>query len=288
MDDETAATTAQEPGATQGFEAAAEAAAKTAEPAATQEGAVTGEGTEEPKVPSTIEEFLASERHLDALAGARTAAVEEATPNIHRDAKSAAMREFDSSYQRTEANMGNLAKSGQGMSRSLRDAVDGLVEAGGDARQLQRGLQRVIDDNPGFIDMVNSAMFGQGQDSTLRKLAAESGDPNLMSDMYIKLQNDPGMGDVGFAREMLDRLTEARMDSRVKEAVGKALTPKDEEITRLTAELNRLKGQVRTDGPTTLPGSAGGGNRYAEMTAEERAKLTNEERDRAVAAQLNR
>lgn len=286
MDDETAATTVQEPVATdEGFRGAAQAAEPTPEPAATQEGAVTGEGTEEPKVPSTFEEFMSSERHLTALAGARTAAVEEAKPDIHREAKSAAMREFDPSHQRTEAAVGDLAKTGQGMGRSLRDAIESAGEGGGDARTMQRSIQRVIDDNPGFIDMVNSSMYGQGQDAALRKLATESGDPHLLADVYLKLKNDPSMGDVGFAREMLDRLTEARMGSRVKEAVDTALTPKDEEIGRLTAELNRLKSQTRTEGPVGLGGSAGGGKLYKDMTAEERAKLTDAERDRAVAAQ---
>lgn len=290
MDDETAATTVQEPVATdEGFRGAAEAAEPTPKPAPTQEGAVTGEGTEEPKVPSTFEEFETSERHLTALAGAKTAAVEEARPEILREAKSAAMREFDPSHQRTEAAVGDLAKTGQGMGRSLRDAIELAGEGGGDARTMQRSIQRVIDDNPGFIDMVNSSMYGQGQDAALRKLATESGDPHLLADVYLKLKNDPSMGDVGFAREMLDRLTEARMGSRVKEAVESALKPKDEEIASLTAQLNQVKGTTRTDGPTKLEGSAGGGNRYADMTAEERAKLTDEERDRLVAAQtLNR
>ena len=246
MDDDTAATTVQEPEVTQ----------ETAEPAPTQEGTATGEGAEEPKVPSTFEEFESSERHLTALTGARSAAVEEATPNILREAKSAAMREFDSSHQRTEAHLSDLAKTGQGMSRSLRDAIESVGESG-DARTMQRSIQRVIDDNPGFIDMVNSSMYGQGQDAAPRKLADESGDPHLLSDVYLKLKNDPGLGDRGFAREMLDRLTEARMGGRVKEAVEKALKPKDEEIAKLKAALNQDKAKTRQEGPAKLEGSAG-------------------------------
>ena len=260
MVDEKAATPVQEPVATEeGFRGAAEAAETPSEPAATQEGAVTGEGAEEPKVPSTYEEFEKSERHLTLLAEARTAAVEEAKPDTLREAKSAAMREFDPSHQRAEAHLSELAKTGQVMGRSLRDAIESVGE-GGDVRQMQRAIQRVIDDNPGFIDTVNSSMFGQGQDQALRRLADESGDPNLLADVYLRLRNDPGMGDRGFAREVLDRLTEARMGGRVKEAIDKAIKPKDEEIARITAQLNQTKGKVRTEGPEKLPGSAGGGD----------------------------
>jgi hypothetical protein len=256
MEEKEAATAVQEPVATEeGFRAAAEAAS---EPAATQEGAVTGEDAKEPKVPSTFEEFESSERHQTALTGARTAAVEEAKPDILREAKSAAMREFDPSHQRAEAHLGDLAKTGQGMGRSLRDAIESVGE-GGDARQMQRVIQRVIDDNPGFIEMVNSSMHSTGMDSALRRLADESGDPNLLSDVYLRLKNDPNMGDKGFAREFLDRLTEARMGGRIKEATEEAVKPKDEEIASLKATLNQNKGKARTEGPEKLPGSAGGG-----------------------------
>ena len=252
MDDEKAATTVQEPEVT-----------PEAEPAATveeTEATATGEGTEEPKVPSTVEEWESSERHQTALTGARTAADEEATPTIHREAKSAAMREFDPSHQRTEAAISDLAKTGQGMGRSLRDAIELAGEGGGDAKTMQRSIQRVIDDNPGFIDMVNSSMYGQGQDAALRKLADESGDSNLLSDVYLRLKNDPGMGDRGFAREVLDRLTEARIKDRFisKEASEKALKVKDDEIAKLKAGLNRDKAKINEEGPTKLPVSAGG------------------------------
>jgi hypothetical protein len=257
MEDDKAATIVQEPEVTQGFEAAAEAAEKSAEPAATKEGAVTGEGTEEPKVPSTYEEYEQSERFSTAMAERKAAFIEEARPEIHREAKSAAMREFDSSHQRAEAHLSDLAKTGQGMGRSLRDAIESVGE-GGDVRQMQRSIQRVIDDNPGFIDVVNSSMYGQGQDAALRRLADESGDPNLLPDVYLRLKNDPGLGDRGFAREILDRLTEARMGGRIKEAIEKAVKPKDEEIAKLTAQLNQTKGKSRTEGPEKLPGSAGG------------------------------
>ncbi len=248
MEDEKAATTAQEPEVTQ----------ETAESAATEEATATGEGTEEPKVPSTFEEFESSERHQTSLTGARTAAVEEAKPDILREAKSAAMREFDPSHQRAEAQLSDLAKTGQGMGRSLRDAIESVGE-GGDPRTMQRAIQRVIDDNPGFLEAINSSMYGQGQDAALRKLADESGDPHLMSDVYLRLKNDPGMGDRGFAREVLDRLTEARMGGRIKEAVEKAVKPKDEEIAKLKAGLNKNKATIREEGPEKLPGSAGGG-----------------------------
>jgi hypothetical protein len=248
MDDETAATPVQESVVTE---------ETTPEPAPTQEGAVTGEGAEEPQVPSTYEEYEASERYKESLATAVKVGIESATPDIHREAKSSAMREFDPSHQRAEAHLGDLAKTGQSMGRSLRDAIESVGE-GGDVKQMQRAIQRVIDDNPGFIDTVNSSMFGQGQDQALRRLADESGDPNLLSDVYLRLRNDPGMGDRGFAREVLDRLTEARMGGRVKEAIDKAIKPKDEEIAKLTAQLNQTKGKARTEGPEKLPGSAGG------------------------------
>ncbi|KKL19979.1 hypothetical protein LCGC14_2460060, partial [marine sediment metagenome] len=148
MTEEKAATVTEPVATEEGFRGAAEAAETPSEPAATQEGAVTGEGAEEPQVPSTYEEFESSERHLTALAGARTAAVEEATPNILRDAKSAAMREFDPSHQRIEAHISDLARTGQGMGRSLRDAIEAAGESG-DPKQMQRVIQRVIDDNPG-------------------------------------------------------------------------------------------------------------------------------------------
>jgi hypothetical protein len=282
MEDDTAATTAQEPGATQGFEAAAEAAAKTAEPAPTQEGTVTGEGAEELKVPSTFEEFESSERHQTALAGARTAAVEEAKPDFLREAKSAAYREFDSSHQRVEAHIATLAQTGQAMSGAWSDALDDFAQKGGDSKELQRVLRGVMRENPGWAEAVNSSMYGQGQDAALRKLADESGDPSLLSDVYLRLRNDPSMGDAGFAREILDRLTEARTGGRIKEAVEKAVKPKDEEIARLTASLNQLKGQSR-EGPERLPGSAGGGKRYSQLTPDERRAMSSKEIDAMLA-----
>ena len=231
MEDEKAATVTEPVATEEGFVGAAKAAETTSEPAATvpteTEGTVTDEVKEEPKAPGTYEEFEASERHQTLLSEAKTAAVEEAKPDLLREAKSAAFREFDPFHQKAEAHLGNLAKTGQGINRSLRDSIEGAVEAGGDAKQIGRAIQRVIDDNPGFIDMVNSTMYGKGQDQALRKLAAESGDPNLLPDVYLRLRNDPDMGDEGFAREVLDRLTEARMGGKVKEAVEKAVKPKD-------------------------------------------------------------
>lgn len=262
MEGEKAATVTEPVVTEEGFRGAAEAAETTPEPAATQEGAATGEGAEEPKVPSTWEEFESSERHQAALTGARTAAVEEATPNTLREAKSAAMREFDPSHQRAEAHLGDLAKTGQGMGRSLRDAIESVGEGGGDAKTMQRAIQRVIDDNPGFIEMVNSSMHSSGMDSALRKLATASGDPNLLPDVYLRLKNDPNMGDEGFVREVLDRLTEARIkDSFIsKEVSDKALKVKDEEIAKLKASLNQDKARTREEGPEKLQGSAGSGD----------------------------
>jgi hypothetical protein len=261
MEGEKAATVAEPVVTEEGFRGAAEAAETPSEPAATQEGAK-GEVKEEPKVPSTFEEFESSERHQAALTGARTAAVEEATPDILRDAKSAAMREFDPSHQRAEAHLGDLAKTGQGMGRSLRDAIESASDAGGDAKTMQRAIQRVIDDNPGFIEMVNSSMHSSGMDAALRRLADESGDPNLLPDVYLRLKNDPNMGDKGFAREFLDRLTESRIknDFISKESSDKALKAKDEEIAKLKAGVNQDKAKTRSEGPEKLPGSAGSGD----------------------------
>lgn len=248
MEDDKAATTVQESGE-EG------STAEASETAATKEGAA-GEGAEEPQVPSTYEEWEKSERFSTAIAERKAGHVEEAKPEILREAKSAAMREFDPSHQRVEAHLSDLAKTGQGMGRSLRDAIESVE--GGDAKTMQRAIQRVIDDNPGFIEMVNSSMHSSGMDAALRRLADESGDSNLLSDVYLRLRNDPGMGDKGFAREILDRLTEARMGGRVKEAVEKAVKPKDEEIAKLKASLNQDKAKTRTEGPEKLPGSAGG------------------------------
>ena len=73
------------------------------------------------------------------------------------------------------------------------------------------------------------------------------------------------------------------MGGRVKEAVETALRPKDEEIARLTAQLNQFKGQARTDGPTSLPGSAGSGKRYSQLTPEERNAMSSKEIDAMLA-----
>ena len=259
MEDEKAATVTEPVVTEEGFRGAAEAAEATSEPAVTQEGAV-GEGAEEPKVPSTWEDLEQTDWFPTLFEEKKASLLEEAKPDIHREAKSAAMREFDPSHQRAEAHLGDLAKTGQGMGRSLRDAIESVGETG-DARQMQRAIQRVIDDNPGFIDMVNSAMHSSGMDSALRRLADESGDPNLLSDVYLRLKNDPNMGDKGFAREFLDRLTEARMGGRIKEAIDKAVQPKDEEIAKLKAQLNQDKAKARAEGPEKLPGSAGGGTK---------------------------
>ncbi|KKL15087.1 hypothetical protein LCGC14_2509110, partial [marine sediment metagenome] len=55
-------------------------------------------------------------------------------------------------------------------------------------------------------------------------------------------------------------LTEARIKDRFisKEASEKALKVKDEEIAKLTAQLNQDKAKTRTEGPEKLPGSVGG------------------------------
>ncbi len=263
MDEEKAATVAQESVATEeGFRGAAEAAEAAPEPAATKEGAVTDEGAEEPKVPGTWEEFEQSERHLTSLTEAKSAAVEEAKPDIHREAKSAAMREFDPHIQRQEASLRDLAQTGQKLLRSIRNiATDGGMEQ----RQFETAMQNIIDDNPGFLEAVNASMYSTGMDSALRKLADESGDSNLLSDVYLRLRNDPNMGDRGFAREVLDRLTEGRMRDRINEEREKALKPKDEEIAKLKAQINKFKGEGRTDGPERITGSAGGGKSDDEL-----------------------
>jgi hypothetical protein len=268
MEDEKAATVVQEPVVTEeGFRGAAEAAETTPKPAATEipagesGGAVTGAGAAEPKVPSTWEELEQTEWFATAFEEKKVAFLEEAKPDILSEARREAIHSFDPSHQRAEAHLGDLAKTGQGMGRSLRDAIESVGE-GGDAKTMQRAIQRVIDDNPGFIEMVNSSMHSSGMDSALRKLANASGDPNLLPDVYLRLKNDPNMGDEGFVREVLVRLTEARIkDSFIsKEASDKALKAKDEEIAKLKAGVNQDKAKTRSEGPEKLPGSAGGGD----------------------------
>lgn len=267
MEDEKAATVVQEPVVTEeGFRETAEAA--TSKPAATETpagesgGAVTGAGAAEPKVPSTWEELEQTDWFATAFEEKKVSLIEEVKRDILPEARREAIHEFDPHFQRAEAHLSDLAKTGQGMGRSLRDAIESASDAGGDVKVMQRAIQRVIDDNPGFIEVVNSSMHSSGMDSALRRLADESGDPNLLPEVYLRLKNDPGMGDRGFAREFLDRLTEARIkDSFIsKEASDRALKAKDEEIAKLKAGVNQDKAKTRTEGPAKLPGSAGGGD----------------------------
>ncbi len=231
------------------------------EPPATEETpAGQDESSEEPKAPTTWEALEGTEWFPTAFAEKNDALIERTRADLLPEAKRTAYREFEPHILRTAQTLSDLAKTGQNMSRNLRDAIESVGE-GGDAKTMQRSIQRVIDDNPGFIELVNNSMYSKGQETALRTLADESGDSNLFSDIYLLLQNDPNMGDRKFARTVLDRLTEARIkDSFIsKEASEKALKVKDDEIAKLKAGVNQDKAKTRTEGPEKLPGSAGGG-----------------------------
>jgi hypothetical protein len=191
MVQETAATETQEATPTEStFREAAEAA--TPEP---QPEPVEAEGHEEPTGPREWGDLEKLEWFSDALTEKRESFVEEAKPDILREAKREAYREFDPHIQRQEATLKEIANNGQKMLRAIRNiATDGGLEP----RQFQNALQEVIDDNPGFVETLNSSMFNSGMDSGLKKLADEAGDPNLLSDMYIRLRNDPNMSDRAF------------------------------------------------------------------------------------------
>lgn len=264
MTEEKAATTAQEPGVTQGFEAAVEASEKPAEPAATEtptgetEGTVTGEGAEGPKAPSTWEDLEQTEWFPNAFEERRKAAVEEAKPDIFREAKSAAYSDLQGRFQEDSNRLQGLSQSTQAITGVWTDTLEDFTQRGGDPKELQRALRGVLREHPGWAEAVNGEYWGKGQEFVFTALANESGDPHLLSEFYARIKNG-GMGAKEQAVDFLDRLTEARMRDRIKEEREKAVTPKDEEIASLKAQLNEIKGKTRSEGPEKLPGSAGGG-----------------------------
>lgn len=252
-------TATQDPAAQgDGFRGAAEAAEPTTQAPPTQEGAeaeVTAE--ESPKNWGDLEK---TEWFPAALEERRAAAVEEAKPGIFKEAKSAAMREFDGSHQRSEASLRQIAETGQRMLRAVRQIGEDAQEAGVDPRKFQNALENAIQDNPGFADMMNvQRVWNEGVDSGLKKLAAEAGDEHIVAEMYLKLQNDPGMSDRQFARDFLDRLTEARAKTRDGEIIAKAVEPKDKRIKELEAALAEAKGTSRTGEGADRPQAPAGG-----------------------------
>ena len=261
MVDETAATTTQEPA--QPFKAAAEAVEKPAETTATDtpveaEAAVTGEGAEEPTPPASREEIEQTERFGDALKEIRATAIEDARADIHREAKSDAYKDLQSRFQADSNTLTSLHQATQAMSASWQDVLDNFESQGSDPKVLRGALARVLRDHPGWAEAVNGSYYGKGSEDILTALANEAGDPMLLGDFYAAVQNKQ-LSERQRAVEFLDRLTEARMRDRIKEERVKAVQPKDEEIAKLTAQVNQLKGKSREEGPEKLLGSAGGG-----------------------------
>jgi hypothetical protein len=87
---------------------------------------------------------------------------------------------------------------------------------------------------------------------------------------YLATARNAGWGDVLKKR---DEIREGRSKKSTSDT-----------ITSLEAQIDSLKAIKRPDGPDTTPKGGGGGKKYVDMTAEERAALTNEERDRLIAA----
>ena len=287
MTEEKAATTVQEPGVTEGFEAAVQAAEKPAEPAATQEAAATGEDAEEPKAPGTWEDLEQTEWFPTAYEERRKAAVEEAKPDIFREAKSAAYSDLQGRFQEDSNRLQNLHQTTQVMTGAWSDALEDFAQKGGEPKELQRVLRGVLREHPAWSEAVNGEYWGKGQEFVFAALADVSGDPHLLSEFYDRIKNG-GLGTKQQAVEFLDRLTEARMRDRIKESNAAAVKPKDEEIARITAQLNQIKGTTRTEGPTKLPGSAGGGKKYSELTPDERRAMSSKEIDAMLAREEER
>ncbi len=64
---------------------------------------------------------------------------------------------------------------------------------------------------------------------------------------------------------------------------GRSKKTTSDKITSLEAQIEDLKAKARPEGPDTAPKGGGGGGKYSDMTAEQRAALSNEERDRLAA-----
>jgi predicted ribosome quality control (RQC) complex YloA/Tae2 family protein len=230
------------------------------EPPATEtpeEPAGQAEGEEGPKVPESWDDLGSYEWFPDAHQKSLDAHLEERRPEIHKEAKAAAYKEFDPSMQRQEASLRQAQEEAAKMRRELRQLT---------RREdfTEQNLQDFVDDNEGIVNMLNNAMFAEGQNLALKRLADRAGDPNILPDLYLRMQNG-GLSKDDFADEFLTRLTAARSESDRDAAVTKALEPKDKRIKELEAQLEQAKSQARGGEGSSRP--------------QRRSKLTPEQRD---------
>ncbi len=107
----------------------------------------------------------------------------------------------------------------------------------------------------------------------LVSIADAAGDQSLAQSFMNRLdmlQN--GVPDPNLFHDFLKKVS-AKSSAATKE-------PLQKEIASLEAQIEDLKSKARPDGPDTAPKGGGGGGKYSDMTPEERAALSNEERDR--------
>jgi len=264
----------------EGFKGAAEVT--TTEPPPSTEPPVTAgqdEGKEGPSTPASWEDLEQTEWFPAALEERRAQLLEEAKPGILKEAKREAFREFDPSMQRRES----LVKETSELATRAYNSLIRMARDNGDTA----ALQNFADDNPQLWRALNGSVFQEGTDWGLRQLARVSGDPNVLPELYLRLQNE-NLSDEQFATEFLDRLAESRSTTRIKDAVEKATAPKDKEIAQLKATIEKMKATTRSqEGPNTAQSTGGGGGKpYSQMNREERAALSPEERDAAVAREM--
>jgi len=275
--EEVAPTEVQEPTLDEGFKGAAEVT--TAEPPPSAEPPVTAGQGEVKEEPASWEDLEKTEWFPAALEERRAQLLEEAKPEILKEAKREAFREFDPSMQRRES----LVKETSELATRAYNSLIRMARDNGDTA----ALQNFADDNPQLWRALNGSVFQEGTDWGLRQLARVSGDPNVLPELYLRLQNE-NLSDEQFATEFLDRLAESRSTTRIKDAVEKATAPKDKEIAQLKATIEKMKATTRSqEGPNTAQSTGGGGGKpYSQMNREERAALSPEERDAAVAREM--
>ena len=215
---------------------------------------------------------------------------EEREPGLRKDAKREAYKEFDPHQQRAEAHFSNTLQVGQNMARTLRRLVE-------DNNWSAAEANRWAEDNGSAWEALNGAHWSKGAAHIFQQLAAATGDSNIMPAMSTRLNRllhgeSDGQGntrpvqDETFLADFLGRLVEAKTEGMVSKTEAEEMAKKRSEKDLSEYKAANAAAQQGQGGAVgaRAPGSpAGGTKRYSAMTAEERAALTNEQRDAAVA-----
>jgi hypothetical protein len=194
----------------------------------------------------------------------------------------------DTAYSELQGHMQPLAQK----------KADALSKAAAGLEELQVSIERARQDevldarayddlvrrNRDLFQLLNNEAQGIGFWEGIRQyvsyLGQAAGDPNIEATFLPKVRRmEEGIPDPTFMKDLMTRLTKKARDEGHEEGFKAGKKSRDK------AGAEAAKAETRsTGGPPTAP-STGGGKQYSDMTAEERAKLTPEQRD-AYSAQV--